>query len=48
MFSNFTNKESIGCSFKFLLKVGVEESIVNRPLVRLQNKKKHKQRKKWG
>jgi hypothetical protein len=28
----------IGCSFKFLLKVGVEESIVNAPLVSLQGK----------
>jgi hypothetical protein len=28
----------IGCSFKFLLKVGVEESIVNAPLVSLQSK----------
>jgi hypothetical protein len=27
-----------GCSFKFFLKVGVEESIVNTPLVRMQNK----------
>jgi hypothetical protein len=29
---------NIGCSFKFLLKVGVEESIVNAPLVGLQDK----------
>jgi hypothetical protein len=29
---------SIGCSFKFILKVGVEESIVNAPLVSLQSK----------
>jgi hypothetical protein len=28
----------IGCSFKFIPKVGVEESIVNAPLVRLQSK----------
>jgi hypothetical protein len=28
----------IGCSFKFILKVGVEESIMNAPLVSLQNK----------
>jgi hypothetical protein len=28
----------IGCSFKFLLKVGVEESIVNAPLVSVQSK----------
>jgi hypothetical protein len=31
----------IGCSFKFILKVGVEESIVNAPLVSLQNKNKN-------
>jgi hypothetical protein len=29
---------SIGCSFKFLLEVGVEESFVNAPLVSLQSK----------
>jgi hypothetical protein len=29
---------NIECSFKFLLKVGVEESIVNAPLVSLQSK----------
>jgi hypothetical protein len=29
---------NIGCSFKFLLKVGVEVSIVNAPLVSLQIK----------
>jgi hypothetical protein len=28
----------MGCSFKFILKVGVEESIVNAPLDRLQSK----------
>jgi hypothetical protein len=28
----------MGCSFKFILKVGVEESIVNAPLGRLQSK----------
>jgi hypothetical protein len=28
----------IGCSFKFVLKVGVEEFIVNVPLVSLQSK----------
>jgi hypothetical protein len=28
----------IGCSFKFVLKVGVEESIVNAPLVSLHPK----------
>jgi hypothetical protein len=34
-------------SFKFILKVGVEESIVNAPLVRLQSKNtNNKQRKK--
>jgi hypothetical protein len=27
----------IGCSFNFILKVGVEESIVNAPLVSLQS-----------
>jgi hypothetical protein len=31
-------RDSIGCSFKFILKVGVEESIVNAPLVSLQSK----------
>jgi hypothetical protein len=30
--------ESMGCSFKFILKVGLEESIVNAPLVRLHRK----------
>jgi hypothetical protein len=29
---------SIGCSFKFFLKVGVEESIVNAPFVSLRSK----------
>jgi hypothetical protein len=29
---------SIGCSFKFLLKVDVEESIINAPLVSLHSK----------
>jgi hypothetical protein len=29
---------NIGCSFKFILKVGVEESIVNEPLVSLHSK----------
>jgi hypothetical protein len=28
----------IGCSFKFILKIGVEESNVNAPLVKLQSK----------
>jgi hypothetical protein len=28
----------MGCSFKFILKVGVEESIVNAPLGRLRSK----------
>jgi hypothetical protein len=32
-------RKSIRCSFKFLLKVGIEESIVNAPLVSLQSKK---------
>jgi hypothetical protein len=38
--TNFTNViiMNIECSFKFLLKVGVEESIVNAPLVSLQSK----------
>jgi hypothetical protein len=31
----------IGCSFKFLLKVGLEESIVNAPFVPLQNKNRN-------
>jgi hypothetical protein len=34
----FEKKMHIGCSFKFILKVGVEESIVNAPFVSLQNK----------
>jgi hypothetical protein len=34
----------IGCAFKFLLKVGVEESIVNAPLVSLQKNTTHKVR----
>jgi hypothetical protein len=29
---------NIGCSFKFLLKAGLEESIVNAPVVSLQSK----------
>jgi hypothetical protein len=29
---------NIGCSFKFLLRVGVEESIVKAPLASLQGK----------
>jgi hypothetical protein len=29
---------NIGCSFKFLLKVGIEESIVNAAFISLQNK----------
>jgi hypothetical protein len=32
------HREHIGCSFKYIFKVGVEESIVNPPLVSLQNK----------
>jgi hypothetical protein len=44
-FQNSKNHhKSIGCSFKFILKVGVEESIVNAPLASLQNE--NKQRKK--
>jgi hypothetical protein len=34
-----TLSKNIGCSFKFILKVGVEESIVNAPLANLQSKK---------
>jgi hypothetical protein len=30
--------DSIGCSFKFILKVGVEELIVNEPIVCVQSK----------
>jgi hypothetical protein len=30
--------ESVGCLFKFLFKIGVEESIMNAPLVSLQGK----------
>jgi hypothetical protein len=36
----------IGSSFKFLLKVGLEESIVNAPLVSLQSKNTNKARSK--
>jgi hypothetical protein len=43
--SKTMSSKSIGCSFKFILKVDVEESIVNAPLVSLQSKK-GKQRKK--
>jgi hypothetical protein len=32
------NACAVGCSFKCILKVGVEESIVNAPLVTLQSK----------
>jgi hypothetical protein len=32
---------NIGCSFKFILKVGAEKSIVNAPLVSLQSKNTH-------
>jgi hypothetical protein len=34
----FKHYENIVCSFKFLLKVAVQESIVNAPLVSLQSK----------
>jgi hypothetical protein len=34
----FNQIHSIGCSFKFILKVGVEKSIVNAPLVSLYTK----------
>jgi hypothetical protein len=36
----FKHYENIVCSFKFLLKVAVQESIVNAPLVSLQSKNK--------
>jgi hypothetical protein len=35
----FHNKRGIGGSFKLPVKIGVEESIVNPPLVSLQSKK---------
>jgi hypothetical protein len=38
-YSLHSTGKSIGCSFKFILKVGVEESTVNAPLVCLQSKK---------
>jgi hypothetical protein len=34
--------KSIGCSFKFILKCGLEESIVNALLVSLQSKNTNK------
>jgi hypothetical protein len=37
-----TVKQSIGCSLKFPVKVGAEESIVNAPLVSLQIKNTNK------
>jgi hypothetical protein len=36
--TNYYIEHYIGCSFKFLLKVGFEESIVNAPLARVQSK----------
>jgi hypothetical protein len=36
--SEQTSASDIGCSFKCILKVGLEESIVNASLVPLQNK----------
>jgi hypothetical protein len=33
-----TNFATIWCSFKCILKIGADESIVNAPFVRLQNK----------
>jgi hypothetical protein len=39
---NGNSYDSTGCSFKFILKVGIEESIVNAPLVRLQSKNTNK------
>jgi hypothetical protein len=33
-----SQRPSVGCSFTFILKVGIEESIVNAPLVSLHSK----------
>jgi hypothetical protein len=39
IFKNVTQRLTyMGCSFKLILKVGIEESIVNAPLVRQQSK----------
>jgi hypothetical protein len=35
---NSYNKNELRCSFKLILKVGVEKSIVNAPFVSLQSK----------
>jgi hypothetical protein len=38
--AQYKNKTQVNteCSFKFLLKLGIEDSIVNAPLIRLQSK----------
>jgi hypothetical protein len=36
--TTFTMKTNNGCSFKFIIKVSIEESIVKAPLAGLQNK----------
>jgi hypothetical protein len=38
IFASLPESKNIGCFFKFHLKVGVEESIVNAPLVSLDSK----------
>jgi hypothetical protein len=38
MYNSWLIGTIIGCSFKFILKVGIEESIVNAPLVSGQSK----------
>jgi hypothetical protein len=38
LFNSYLPFINIGCSFKFIIKVSVEESIVNAPLVSLQSK----------
>jgi hypothetical protein len=43
---NNVNGVYIGCSFKLILKVGVEESIVNAPLVSLRSKNTNKAKSK--
>jgi hypothetical protein len=53
MYETFTSIISfhfiwIGCSFKFILKVGVEESIVNAPFVSLQNAKSEVRLNSWS
>jgi hypothetical protein len=39
--NQYSVKKYIGCSFKCVLKVGIEESIVNAPLVSLLSKNTH-------